>query len=103
MDDIEFEKKNIDLSTPHNTEQISNDEEINSGNKKGEVFDIEKRVNSLGGIEIDITNKKIDQNVSISSESELQKKKKKEKSFRQRLQETCIKKVQVQRNIRIFK
>jgi hypothetical protein len=102
MDDIEFEKKNIDLSTPHNTEQISNDEEINSGNKKGDVLDIEKRVNSLGGIEIDITNKKVDQNVSISSESELQKKKKKEKSFRQRLQETCIKKVQVQRNIRIF-
>lgn len=101
MDDIELQK-NIDLSTPHNTEQISNDKETDSENKQKDLFNVGRRQNSLDGIEIAIGNKKVDQNVSISSQTELEEKKKKEKSFRQRLQETCIKKVQVQKNLKIF-
>ena len=82
--------------------EITDDKNTDSEKKKEDLFDVGRRQNSLDGIEIAIANKKVDQNVSISSQSELQEKKKKEKSFRQRLQETCIKKVQVQRNLKIF-
>ena len=44
----------------------------------------------------------MNQNVSISSQSELEKKKKKQKLCRERLQETCIKKIKIEKNIKVF-
>ena len=105
--DLSFEKKNIDLSTPQNTDQISNEpQEIKEPSQKsssvGGIFSHAKRENSLGDIEIQIDNKKVNQNVSISSQTELEKKKKKQKLCRERLQETCIKKIKIEKNIKVF-
>ncbi len=105
--DLSFEKKNIDLSTPHNTEQISNEpEELKETTHKSSsiegIITKAKRENSLGHIEIPMQNQKVDQNVSISSRTELEKKKKKQKLCRERLQETCIKKIKIEKNIKVF-
>ena len=105
--DLSFEKKNIDLTTPQHTEQISNDpEDIQEPTHKspsiGGIFSGSKRENSLGNIKIEMANKNVDQNVSISSQTQLEKKKKKQKLCRERLQETCIKKIKIEKNLKVF-
>ena len=47
-------------------------------------------------------NQKVDQNVSINSQTQLEKKKKKQKLCRERLQETCIKKIKIEKNLKVF-
>ena len=64
--DLSFEKKNIDLTTPQHTEQISNDpEDIQEPTHKspsiGGIFSGSKRENSLGNIKIEMANKNVDQ------------------------------------------